>query len=92
VFDEAHIYIFRCLVNDLGADVNLPMARIDGATAVYAAAQLNFLAVMRCLVKELGTDAHEARHNGAKPCTLQLSKDTWLWPNASSENLAETPT
>jgi ankyrin repeat protein len=65
VFNGAPTNVLCCLVNDLGADVNL--ARADRATAVFVAAQLGFLAVMRCLVKELGAGAHQVMNDGSTP-------------------------
>jgi ankyrin repeat protein len=65
VFDRAQTDVLRCLVNSLGADVNL--ARANGVTAVYIAAESGFLAVMRCLVKELGADAHQVADDGGTP-------------------------
>jgi hypothetical protein len=69
VFEGASANILRCLVNELGADVNL--ARADGVTAVYVAAQLGFLAMMRLLVKELGADVNQARKLVSRRFMLQ---------------------
>lgn len=52
--------ILRCLVKDLGADVN--GIEKDGATASYFAAQNAHLASVRCLVNELGANVHQMVH------------------------------
>jgi hypothetical protein len=55
----------RCLVRDLGADVNL--INVDGWTPLFMAAQEGHTAMARFLVKELGADVDKASHIGATP-------------------------
>jgi hypothetical protein len=54
--------VLRCLIHELGADVNLARTFTDGheRTAVFVAAEFGFLAVVRLLVKELGADVNQA--------------------------------
>jgi ankyrin repeat protein len=60
--ETGDIDIARCLVNELGADVN--KADEQGSTPLYIALQLGNLEMMRCLVKELGADARRVRKAG----------------------------
>jgi ankyrin repeat protein len=55
----------RCLVNELGADVNL--AAKDGCTPLYIAAQEGQTAMARFLVKEVGAEVDKASHTGGTP-------------------------
>jgi ankyrin repeat protein len=52
----ANLHIIRCLVNELGADVNSTTS--DGVTALLVAAQGGHIALVRCLVRELGADVN----------------------------------
>jgi ankyrin repeat protein len=62
--------ILRCLVKDLGADVN-GVCSEDGATALTIAAQMGNLPVLQCLVKELGADVNEITVEGtATPLSI----------------------
>jgi ankyrin repeat protein len=64
---ERILLFFAALyMKELRANVNGGRLR-DGATPLYAAAQLGSLAVVRCLVKELGADVNQALPNGAMP-------------------------
>jgi hypothetical protein len=66
--------ILRCLVKELGADVN--GARLsDGATPLYVAAQTGNLALAQCLVEELGADVNqEAGYDGGTPLFIAAQK------------------
>jgi ankyrin repeat protein len=55
----------RCLVKELGADVN--KASHTGATPLYIAAGLGHLEVSCCLVKELGADVNLGDAKGDTP-------------------------
>ena len=55
----------RCLVNELGADVDL--ADNIGITPLYAAAQHGHLDTVPCLVNELGADVNLATKAGDTP-------------------------
>jgi ankyrin repeat protein len=57
--------IVKCLVRELGADVNL--AALDGATPLYIAAQDGHLAIVQFLVGELGTDSTKQDMHGRSP-------------------------
>jgi hypothetical protein len=57
--------MMRCLVMELGADVN--QMRDDGARQTTVAAELGSIEVMRCLVKELGANVNLAGHDGWTP-------------------------
>jgi ankyrin repeat protein len=46
----------RCLVKELGADVNQPIKRDDGFTPLHAAAQFGHTDMAQCLINELGAD------------------------------------
>jgi hypothetical protein len=54
--------VARCIVNELGADVNHQDSK--ESTASYFAAALGNLDVMRCLVREFGVDINRANHIG----------------------------
>jgi hypothetical protein len=70
--NAASVEVLRCLVQDLGADVN--GANQDGATPLYIAAERGHLAVVRCLVKELGADVNQAANDGATPLYFAAAK------------------
>jgi ankyrin repeat protein len=66
ILDEISLGILRCLVKELGADVN--GARLtDGGTPLYAAAWIGNLPYVQFLVKELGADVNQAAVDGATP-------------------------
>jgi ankyrin repeat protein len=65
--------ILRCLVNELGADVN--GARLsDGATPLSIAVQEGHLAVVRCMVKEFSVDVNNAMGDGVTPLFIAARK------------------
>jgi biotin carboxyl carrier protein len=80
----------RCLVTDLGADVNREDE--DGYTPLAIAAQMGFLHMMRCLVAELGADVDRADKEGISPLHMQPKKETWKRCSAWSRNLELTST
>jgi ankyrin repeat protein len=55
----------QCLVQDLGADVNLALE--NEATALHIATQNGHLATVQYLVRERGVDVNKARDDGATP-------------------------
>jgi hypothetical protein len=57
--------ILRCLVNDLGLDVN--QAAFDGENYLCVPAKHGRLSVIRCLVEEFGADVNQSRSSGATP-------------------------
>jgi ankyrin repeat protein len=59
------VELIRCLVNDLGADVN--QADHEGITALYLAVQESHLALIRCLVVEFGADINKGNRDGIMP-------------------------
>jgi ankyrin repeat protein len=63
IFAEVSSDILRCLVKELGADVN--GARLT--TPLCAAVLIGNLALVQCLVKELGAEVNQAGSNGATP-------------------------
>jgi ankyrin repeat protein len=66
IFKETNFDILRCLVKELGADVNGAQLR-DGGTPLYAAAQIGNLSYVQFLVKELGADVNQAANRGGTP-------------------------
>jgi ankyrin repeat protein len=54
--------VLRCLVQELGGDVN--QAAFDGNTALFISAQYGDLAAVVCLVKELGADVNRCHESG----------------------------
>jgi ankyrin repeat protein len=60
---ENKLAIVRCLVKELGADVN--QANDGGLTPMCAAAEKVDIALMRCLVKEFGVDVNKGNVAGA---------------------------
>jgi ankyrin repeat protein len=71
----------RCLVNDLGADVN--RGRDDGFTPLMIAAQMGKMAAVKCFVKELGADINKPSPLGATPLMVAARHTrskivTWL--------------
>jgi hypothetical protein len=69
VIDGLSCDILRCLVKDLGTDVNRATFE-DGSTALSITAQLGNLAVMNFLLEELVADVNQAKHNGATPLII----------------------
>jgi hypothetical protein len=57
--------VVRCLVKDLGADINQVMQ--DGATPLCIAAQSGNVDMVRCLMTELGADVNQAKRDGCTP-------------------------
>jgi hypothetical protein len=73
ILDEVSSDILRCLVKELGADIN--GARLsDGVTPLYVAAQTRNLALVRCLVKEHGADVNQAANDGATPLCIAVQE------------------
>jgi hypothetical protein len=66
IIAEVSLDILRCLVKELGADINGARLR-DGRTPLYVAAQNGNLALLQCLVKELGADVNQAADDGYTP-------------------------
>jgi hypothetical protein len=58
----ASLDVLRCLVNELGADVN---KAVEGNTPLRMAVQNNHLGVVECLVKELRADVNQVNDTGA---------------------------
>jgi hypothetical protein len=67
-FRGAPLDILRCLVNDLGADVNI--ASRGGATPLILAVQEGKLAAVKCLVTELGANVNKIDNGGATPLII----------------------
>jgi hypothetical protein len=61
---DGKINVARCLMNDLGADVNLADEMGPGRTPMNFAAQGGFVDLMRCLVKEFGADPNQGDATG----------------------------
>ena len=53
---RGHRDVVRCLVNELGADIN--HATDDGSTVLYHAARGGYIELLRRLVNELGADVN----------------------------------
>jgi ankyrin repeat protein len=67
ILAKVSLGILRCLVKELGADVN-GAANLTGlGTPLCAAAQIGNLVLVQCLVKELGADVNQAGSSGATP-------------------------
>jgi ankyrin repeat protein len=66
-----HLAIVRCLVAELGVDVN--QADKEGYTPLFIAAANGHLAVVRCLIKELGADVNQAMYDGSLPLSVSAS-------------------
>jgi ankyrin repeat protein len=67
--------ILRCLVRDLGADVNGAMLDANGATALIIAAQLDNLVVIRFLVKKLGANVNQLQATVAGAMPLYIAAE-----------------
>ena len=65
-----HVDVVRCLVSELGADVN----KTDryGWTPCHGAARHNHVDVVRCLVSELAADANKRDDDGSTPCLVAV--------------------
>jgi ankyrin repeat protein len=73
IFAEVSLDILRCLVMELGADVN--KARLtDGATPTIVAAQLGDVATIQFLVNELGADVNQNGLDGRTPLSVAAQK------------------
>jgi ankyrin repeat protein len=66
----ASLDTLRCLVKDLGADVNQGNHEQGGNTALYVAAQRGHVDVMRCLVKEFGAKVDLGYNEGGTPLQM----------------------
>jgi ankyrin repeat protein len=64
--------VIRCLVNELGADVNQPDE--NGFMPLIIAVQESNLEMMRCLVADLGADADRASKRAATPLHIAAGK------------------
>jgi hypothetical protein len=62
---KGHMAVMRCMVMELGYDVNT--SNRIGATPCFVAAQHGNLAVLKCLVKELGADINITAHGSVTP-------------------------
>jgi ankyrin repeat protein len=60
----------RCLVNDLGADVN--QTNEEGLTPLCIAALKGDLEMVRCLVADLGADVDRANNEGISPVHMAV--------------------
>jgi ankyrin repeat protein len=67
-----NLEVLRCLVTDLGADVNHGDA--NGNTPLHFAALDNILDVIRCLVTEYSADVSQANHGGGTPLLIAAQK------------------
>lgn len=66
--------IMRCLVRELGADVNL--ANQQGGTPLILAVQTGNLATVHCLITELGADVNQADTvDGRTPTMMAVLSD-----------------
>jgi hypothetical protein len=65
---DGKVDLMRCLVNDLGADVN--QAREDGASFLHIAPQIGNVDLIRCITLVFGADVNQTDANGAKPLYL----------------------
>jgi ankyrin repeat protein len=70
-FTGTSLDILRCLVKELGADIN-GVRLSDGATPLYAAAHKGSLASVRCFVQELGANVNEAAMNRGTPLYIAV--------------------
>jgi ankyrin repeat protein len=75
IYKGMSLDVVRCLVKDLGADVNGAMLGTRGATALFLAAKQGNMAVVQCLVKELGANVNQARISGAAPLHVAAEND-----------------
>jgi hypothetical protein len=62
--NKTSLDVVRCLINNLGADVN--RGNFDGTTALFMAAGMGKLDVVRCLLK-LRANVNQVVSNGATP-------------------------
>jgi hypothetical protein len=62
--------VLRCLVNELGVDVNQAAQFGTPSTALVIAAKFGRLDVVQCLAKELGADVNQATENGTTALTV----------------------
>jgi hypothetical protein len=60
----------RCLVKELGADVN--QADHEGDTPLYLAALEGKMDILRCLVREFGADVSQANSDGCTPLMIAI--------------------
>jgi ankyrin repeat protein len=63
----------RCLVTDLGADVNL--ANRENLPPLYIAVQAGNLSMVSCLFNELGADINQTALD--RPTLLSVAHDDW---------------
>jgi ankyrin repeat protein len=73
IFAEVSLDILRCLVKELGADVNGAQLG-DGGTPLYVAAQIGNLALILFFVKELGADVNQAANDGSTPLCIAAQR------------------
>jgi hypothetical protein len=64
--------VIRCLVKELGANVN--QADADGCTPLFMAALEGHLELVRCLGKELGADVNQPDRYGCSPLYIAAEK------------------
>lgn len=67
-----HLDVLRCLVSDLGADLN--QIHASGLTPLHFAAGVNSLKVIRCLVTEYGADVNQTILGGYLPLHVAALK------------------
>lgn len=65
---STNLDILRCLVKELGADVN--WVTIAGTTCLLGAAKEDYLALVRCLVRELVADVNQGNADGSTPVLI----------------------
>jgi ankyrin repeat protein len=63
-----HLGSMRCLVREMGADVNGGIP--NGYTPLAIATVHDNMAAVQCLVVELGADVNQARHGGETPVNI----------------------
>jgi hypothetical protein len=88
---ETYLGMVRCLVTELGADVN--QAKHDGCTPVYIAAENGDLNMVRCLAKDFLADVNKAKLNGATPLMVASTFKhadvvTWLVKAGANPQIA----
>jgi hypothetical protein len=80
--------VVQCLVEELGADVNLS----DGKNymPLGVASDMGNLRMVQYLVKELGADANRRDTDSCTPCTSRLNRVDWKWYSAWSKSSMST--
>jgi hypothetical protein len=60
------VSVMRCLVKELGADVNKPSEK-NGCSPLHTAARVGYAEGVRCMVEELGANVNQADHYSLTP-------------------------